>query len=88
MKVAVYVDWEYEEVLSEAEYKKKVAEASAEYVKEDDCLDDFLDQYTKVELFRLTETERTEVLAEFAKSCAELAEENLAEKYDKHIIEV
>ena len=100
MKVKIYVDWRSEEIITEKEYKDRVAEAKADKQDygyyETDCLSehiiDWLDKHhcsqSLVNVFNMSERERKEVLDMCHKGYEEMVEQNFESDWDEVEIEV
>lgn len=82
MKVKFYVDWEGENVMTPAEFKKVLEEEVAERFKDDDLLSEFLvdDKYMSItDVFRLDESEKAQLMEEFKDYCRETAFHDLVD---------
>lgn len=78
MKVKVYVSWNDQVLLNEAEYAEWVNDAAKEMEEEGDALADFLDDnYSSVEIFDFNEEDKARVWEEFREKCKKMAEEDL-----------
>ena len=100
MKVKVYVDWRNEEIITEKDYKDRLAEAKADKQDygyyETDCLgehiEDWLDNHhcthTLRDVFQMSERERKEVLDMCRKGYEEMVEQNFADDWDECEFEI
>jgi hypothetical protein len=81
----VYVNWQEEKIISQEQYDQRVAELAADYVDDDSLLDSYLeDRYVPLELFTMSEEERTEVRGDFAEWCHRKAEDEMAEDFEDY----
>lgn len=81
----VYVNWQAEEIISQEQYDQRVAALAADYVDDDSLFDSYLfDRYTSLELFDMSEAERTEVRGNFAEWCHSKAEADLDEDFEEY----
>ena len=100
MKVKIYVDWSAEEIITEKEYKDRVAEAKADkqdygYYETDylsEHIENWLDKHhcthTLADVFNISEEERKEVLYMCRKGYEETIEQNFEEDWDEVEFEV
>lgn len=81
----VYVNWQAEEIISQEQYDQRVAALAADYVDDDSLFDSYLfDHYTSLELFDMTEEERTDVQGDFAGWCHRKAEDEMSEDFEDY----
>lgn len=81
----VYVNWQAEEIISQEQYDQRVAELAADYVDDDSLLDDYLfHRCSSLELFTMSEEERTEVRGDYAEWCHRKAEDDLSEDFEEY----
>ena len=76
--VKIYVNHAYEEVLTEEEYKTKVAEETAEIYKDKEALAEWLDDnFDEIDIWDMTPEQRAKAEADWAEYSKSHAEEKL-----------
>lgn len=96
MKIKIYVDWENRQVYDEADKKIEIQRRAEESKNDDYCFDDFLCDYCdrnfsrheRVELFKISEEKRAEILAKFEEQCLNCAKDDFIEETEEIEIEV
>ena len=100
MKVKIFVNWRDETIITEKEYKDRLAEALADkedyrYYEQDylaehikDWLDEHHCSHTLDHVFHMSERERKEVLDMCRKGYEETVEQNLSEDWEEIEIEI
>lgn len=96
MKIKIYVDWNNREVYDETSKEMEIQRLAKESKNDDYCFDDFLCDYCdrnlgrheRVELFKMSEEKRAEVLAEFEKECLISAKDNFNDETEEYEFEV
>ena len=93
MKIKVYVNWKDEEVLNEKDYMefrdRKVNEIADDYFEDDYEFGEFLSEdYTRSEIFRMTEEDKEKVKKAWKAQCKESAEETFDDEYNYEEVEV
>ena len=83
--IVVYVSWENEEVISEAEYEAKLEEETNALAADDYQFGQWLNEnYVASEIWNMTEGEKEEVNADWLKYCHEGAKEELC--YERRVL--
>ena len=100
MKVKIYVDWSKEEIITEKDYKDRLAEAKADkqdygyyetdYLSEhiENWLDEHHCSHSLADVFNMSERERKEVLDMCRKGYEEQIEQNFGDDWDECEFEV
>lgn len=94
MKIKIYVDWKHEEILSEKDYKefkdRKVNEIADDYFEDPYELNEFFgdNDYTYVDIFKMTDEEKEAVKEKWKAHCKESAEETFADEWGYEEIEM
>lgn len=89
MKVNVYVNWDYQQVMGGAEANDYIASCADDYSKDSSCFEDWLsDNYTMTELWYLSDEARDEAEKNFREFCREMAEEDFERAWDVREIEI
>lgn len=79
--IKIYVNHISEEVLTEEEYKAKVAEWAAETCKDKEALAEWLDDnFDEIDIWNMTPEQRAKVEADWAEYCKKHAEESLIDE--------
>lgn len=83
MMKTIYIDWESREILTEKEFEEGIAEESKKLVNDDETFEYWLEcNYTMLELWKMTMTERVQILTKYKEYCNKLAKENLLYEFD------
>lgn len=92
MKVKLYVRWRSEEILTEAELEKLIAERQLERREDKGCMaediDEYLDRYNRYEIFLLTGEEKEEIIKEVHRNSDEWVRYDTLDEYDEVYVEV
>ena len=66
MRQTIYVDWDGHEILTEEGYRARIEEVVEEQYEDDNLLIDYLDDnYSKLEIFNMSQHDKESVLADF-----------------------
>jgi hypothetical protein len=75
MKVKIFVDWDEQEVISEAEYKERIRQESEKRMADKEYFHEWLgDNYTPQAIWELTEAGRIEVQGLWERECKDTVE--------------
>lgn len=89
MKVKVYVKWRYEDIISEKEFKKKIAETVNNYKTDETYFNEWLnDNYNAFNVWGMSTEERAKILEEFADICQTWGVKEVREDWEENEIEV
>ena len=92
MTVKLYVRWKREEIVTEENLKKIIAERQLERREDEDCMaediDEYLDRYNRYEIFSFTEEEKKEIVKRVQKDSDEWVRNDVLDEYDEIYIEV
>lgn len=89
MKVKVYVDWDENEIINEAEYEKVIAEDAKKLMSDDYELDEWLgavEEYNRIEIFNFSDEDKQKVRAAWEEYCISCSREQC--RFEEHFIEV
>lgn len=89
MKIKIYVDYENQEVLTEEDYKKALAERTKSYKANDENFEDWLnDRYTAFEIFNKNGVELDKVVERWEGVCEADAEEDMCRELTEYELDV
>lgn len=89
MKIKIYVDYENQEVLTEEQHKKALAERVKSYSANNENFEDWLnDRYTAHEIFKMKSHELDKVVERWEGVCEADAEVDMSQELTEYEIEV
>ena len=89
MKVKVYVNYDYREVMSEKEYEKRVNRFLDDYFNDNDSFAEWLEEsYNPYEVWGFDEAKREAVREEYGKQCRVWAENEVRDTWAEEEIEI
>lgn len=89
MKVKVYVNYDYREVISEKDYERRVNRFFDDYFNDNDCFAEWLNEtYRPYEVWGFDKAKREAVRDEYAMRCREWAENEVQDTWTEEEIDV
>lgn len=89
MKIKIYVDYENQEVLTEENYKKALAERAKSYTANNENFEDWLnDRYSAFEIFKMKSHDLEKVMERWEGVCEADAEEDMSIELTEYELDV
>ena len=92
MKVKLYVCWRRQEIITEEELEKIIAERQLERREDKECMaeeiDEFLEQYNRYDIFSFTEEEKKKIIEQVQKNSDDWVRDDVLDEYNEIYVDV